>query len=186
MTDIVCWSGGPDSTLLLYDMLQKGPVVALVIHEDSVSRGASMAMRRCVRILAPQMANVGRMDLREVWIKGDRSDQSNEQLTINTTAGTILIASQYADPVIYWGRCAHDKDPEFESNEIMNRTFLDRHQEMIEKTCGPVVRHGYDLTKAKIRERLGMWWGVTVSCLNHSMSLKPCGVCEKCRERGQA
>lgn len=179
---LVNWSGGPDSTYVLVDRLERtsDPVVTVTVGATGYPQYTRASMR-ATKWLEHELAQRYR-PFKAVRYGLYAENAFTEQI-FEITSLTVATAMQMEDPVLYWGRCA--EDVRSASWQSRNPTLVERARALAE-TVVPVRIVNADVPKTEMIRRLGDLWPLTWTCLYPSEDLQPCGRCDKCAERRRA
>lgn len=187
-TRIICWSGGPDSTYLLKKALEESsdPVVAVCDIGDHLNRAGIQVTRGAIRRLSHGLQQIRRFKTVEVAVNITPEPEAIGRDQSHAFA-VMMVANQYPDAEVWWGRNAWDKEPQpdFDINEVKNPESVAETERLIRLIC-PLHKTGYDVSKAQIVEELGWMWHETISCEDLARTKEPCKDCGKCKERAAA
>lgn len=192
-TKIISWSGGPDSTACLIDLLQytDDPVIAyhifvkptnasVVTGNYNLDQPGEKLDYQAVKKLTPMLKEQFRdFDVRFITITTPQDPDNYHEIGLYP----LLIAINN-DAIYYSGRCA--EDTEDDQSWVTNTStplyhFVER-RDAIKDFCDlEIVKYNSEKTKKQIRKELGeKIWKLTWSCQLPTSTNKPCGKCPKC------
>jgi hypothetical protein len=170
---VICWSGGPDSTLALMELLRdtEDPITAVTFGRMKTpsEQSALLRMERLQRILTERFREFE-------WVRKPQECWTGTYsiMRIGTFVREVMpmLDGGTLYPVSWGGE--FDKRSEWIGP-------------LVQDVIGPriEVKIGGDRyrTKAGIRRALGDLWEITWSCRGAEKLDHPCGECSKCEER---
>lgn len=181
-TQIISWSGGPDSTYGLLQFLRDtaDPVVAVCVGAAVDPKYVRAFMRATRRLEGPIRARTRDFHVVRYAITAENKvAEPSDEITMLAMA----TAMQYEDAVLNWFCCTDDAEPR--AWPVLNSKLVDRQTQMMEGVIQEEDRN-LDVSKSTICRELGDLWDLTWSCLYPNKKLEPCGRCSKCGERRRA
>lgn len=191
MIRIVNWSGGPDSTYMLVDLLENtdDQIIAHFIKTEAWNPYSHIARHRSVKRLLPHLRPLREFEYRETTLYTE--PYMKKPFNENHAFANMMIAHMLRDQdvTVNLGRCRYDADLEWSAKQqrigIRVPSEIDEFVRLVSMFATFEFR-GFDIDKSTIRNKLGNLWDMTTSCEFHNSQLNPCNECIKCEERKHA
>lgn len=185
---IVLWSGGPDSTSCLIDLLQhtNEPVIAyhIFLYKDlGYNPNLNLYAAEYQQFdIVHQLHHVLQQIYRSFELRCySMSIPQHTEPGIEIGLFPILDAITQ-NATVFTGRCTDDQA--MHETNLNNTLFINRNNIARMFGINIIEYNYYHKTKKQIREHLGEYlWGLTISCIDPYVDGTPCGNCVRCQQR---